>query len=88
MFCRYIKSHNRVITSVIQYQSHICFQSALSAVNVSRKTYFSYFGVKSIRYLHRNGHSLNLQYFRQSIPINDVRQRYNITEKKHKQKAQ
>ena len=87
MFSKYIKSHNRIVTSVIQYKRHICFQSASSAVNMSRKTYFSYFAVKSIRYLHRNGHSLNLQYFRQSRPINDARQRYNMTEKKTQTKS-
>ena len=51
-----------------------------------KKTFFKKLAVKINGYVHKNGHSSNSQYLRQSRPVNYVTQRYNKTKKKRNKK--
>ena len=85
-FCRYTNSFNRAITCVLRYENHI-FSAQATHSQFEMKIFILVFCGKKLTALStKNGHSTNLQYFRQSRPVNHVIQKYNKTEKKANKK--
>ena len=63
----------------MRYENHILAAQITHIHFEKKKKHFSNLAVKITGYVHKNGHSSNSQYLRQSRPVNYVTQRYNET---------